>query len=292
MEYTMMNFLPPRPDIVETVRTALAEDVGSGDLTAQLIPAQEWSTCRLISRESAVICGCAWFEEVYHQLSDQVQIMWSIQEGQVVTPQQELCQIKGPTRTLLTAERTAINFLQTLSGTATQVRRYLDAVAGTQAVILDTRKTIPGLRHAQKCAVRCGGGTNHRMGLYDAFLIKENHIIAAGSIRQVVATARQLAPHLPVQVEVETLEQIEEALQVGVERLLLDNFSLPMLRQAVAQVRGRAKLEASGGVTLETVRMIAETGVDFISVGTITKDIKAIDLSMRMTTIESHFCEN
>jgi nicotinate-nucleotide pyrophosphorylase (carboxylating) len=288
----MMNFLPSRPDIAETVRTALAEDIGSGDLTAQLIPAQEWSTCRLISRESAVICGCAWFEEVYHQLSEQVQMMWSIQEGQVVTPQQELCQIKGPTRTLLTAERTAINFLQTLSGTATQVRRYLDAVAGTQAVILDTRKTIPGLRHAQKCAVRCGGGTNHRMGLYDAFLIKENHIIAAGSIRQVVATARQLAPHLPVQVEVETLEQIEEALQAGVERLLLDNFSIPMLRQAVEQVRGRAKLEASGGVTLETVRMIAETGVDFISVGTITKDIKAIDLSMRMTTVESHCCEN
>lgn len=286
MEYMMMNLLPSRPDIAETVRTALAEDIGSGDLTAQLIPAQEWSTCRLISRESAVICGFAWFEEVYHQLSEQVQMMWSIQEGQVVTPQQELCRIKGPTRTLLTAERTAINFLQTLSGTATQVRRYLDAVAGTQAVILDTRKTIPGLRHAQKCAVRCGGGTNHRMGLYDAFLIKENHIIAAGSIRQVVATARQLAPHLPVQVEVETLEQIEEALQVGVERLLLDNFSIPMLRQAVQQVRGRAKLEASGGVTLETVRIIAETGVDFISVGTITKDIKAIDLSMRMTTVE------
>ncbi len=281
-----MNLLLSRSDIAETVRTALAEDIGSGDLTAQLISAQEWSTCRLISRESAVICGFAWFEEVYHQLSSQVQIIWSIQEGQVVTPQQELCQIKGPTRILLTAERTAINFLQTLSGTATQVRRYIDAVAGTQAVILDTRKTLPGLRYAQKCAVRCGGGTNHRMGLYDAFLIKENHIIAAGSIRQVVATARQLAPHLPVEVEVETLEQIEEALQVGVERLLLDNFSLPMLRQAVEQVRGRAKLEASGGVTLETVRMIAETGVDFISVGTITKDVKAIDLSMRMTTVE------
>jgi len=281
-----MNLLLSRSDIAETVRTALAEDIGSGDLTAQLISAQEWSTCRLISRESAVICGFAWFEEVYHQLSSQVQIIWSIQEGQVVTPQQELCQIKGPTRILLTAERTAINFLQTLSGTATQVRRYIDAVAGTQAVILDTRKTLPGLRYAQKCAVRCGGGTNHRMGLYDAFLIKENHIIAAGSIRQVVATARQLAPHLPVEVEVETLEQIEEALQVGVERLLLDNFSLPMLRQAVEQVRGRAKLEASGGVTLETIRMIAETGVDFISVGTITKDVKAIDLSMRMTTVE------
>jgi len=281
-----MNLLLSRSDIAETVRTALAEDIGSGDLTAQLISAQEWSTCRLISRESAVICGFAWFEEVYHQLSSQVQIIWSIQEGQVVTPQQELCQIKGPTRILLTAERTAINFLQTLSGTATQVRRYIDAVAGTQAVILDTRKTLPGLRYAQKCAVRCGGGTNHRMGLYDAFLIKENHIIAAGSIRQVVATARQLAPHLPVEVEVETLEQIEEALQVGVERLLLDNFSLPMLRQAVEQVCGRAKLEASGGVTLETVRMIAETGVDFISVGTITKDVKAIDLSMRMTTVE------
>ncbi|OQW90792.1 MAG: nicotinate-nucleotide diphosphorylase (carboxylating) [Beggiatoa sp. IS2] len=282
-----MNVLLSRSDISETVRTALAEDIGSGDLTAQLIATHEWSTCRLISRESAVICGFAWFEEVYNQLNSEIQITWSIQEGQIVTPQQELCRIKGPTRTLLTGERTAINFLQTLSSTATQVRRYVEAVAGTKAVILDTRKTIPGLRGAQKCAVRCGGGTNHRMGLYDAFLIKENHIIAAGSIHQAVKAARQLAPHLPVEVEVETLEQIEESLQVGVERLLLDNFDLLMLRQAVGQVQGRARLEASGGVTLETVRAIAETGVDFISVGVITKDIKAIDLSMRMLPLSS-----
>jgi nicotinate-nucleotide pyrophosphorylase (carboxylating) len=282
MESMNMNVLPPRSDISETVRTALAEDIGSGDLTAQLIPSHQWSTCRLISREPAVICGFAWFEEVYTQLDPQIQIIWVIQEGQMVEPQQEIVRIKGPTRTLLTAERTAINFLQTLSSTATQVRRYVEAVADTKAVILDTRKTLPGLRSAQKCAVRCGGGSNQRMGLYDAFLIKENHLIAAGSIRRAVEAARQLAPHLPVEVEVETLEQIEEALQVGVERLLLDNFDLPMLRQAVKQVQGRTQLEASGGVNLETVKAIAETGVDFISIGTVTKDIKAIDLSMRI----------
>lgn len=269
-------------DLTEIVNRALVEDVGSGDITAQLIDENTLANAQVISRQSAILCGTAWFEEVFKQLDNRVRVTWHVQEGETVNPNQQLCQLAGPARALLTGERTALNFLQLLSGTATEVQRYVKAISGTHARILDTRKTLPGLRRAQKYAVRCGGGTNHRLGLYDAFLIKENHIMAAGSITQAITTARQLAPQLPVEVEVETLEQVQEALQAKAESLLLDNFSLPQLREAVALVQGRAKLEASGGITLDTIRPIAETGVDFISVGTLTKEVRAVDLSMRL----------
>jgi nicotinate-nucleotide pyrophosphorylase (carboxylating) len=269
-------------DLVETVQHALAEDVGSGDITAKLVAADTYTQAQVITREAAVLCGTAWFNEVFQQLDDRVQITWQTQDGEVITPHQILCNLQGPARALLTGERTALNFLQLLSGTATQVQRYVTAISGTKAQILDTRKTLPGLRLAQKYAVRCGGGKNHRMGLYDAFLIKENHILAAGSITRAVTLAHCLAEHLLLEVEVETLAQIEEALQAGAEILLLDNFTLTMLREAVALVQGRAKLEASGGITMETIRAIAETGIDFISVGAMTKNVQAVDLSMRI----------
>lgn len=275
------------PDnLSEQVRQTLAEDVGSGDINAQLIPANTLASAQVISRETAIICGSAWFDEVFRQLDTRVHVTWHVHDGDRVNPNQILCVLQGPARPLLTGERNALNFLQLLSGTATQVRRYVDAVHGTCTRILDTRKTLPGLRRAQKYAVRCGGGYNHRMGLYDAFLIKENHILAAGSITQAVAAARQLAPHVLIEVEVETFTQIQEALQAQVERLLLDNFSLTMLREAVILVKGQALLEASGGITLETIRDVAATGVDFISVGTLTKDVRAVDLSMRFVTAE------
>jgi nicotinate-nucleotide pyrophosphorylase (carboxylating) len=268
-------------DLQETVKRALAEDVGSGDVTAQLIGDDVQAQAQVISRELAILCGCPWFDEVFRQLDTQVQIIWEANEGEMVEPNQRLCQLKGPVQALLTGERTALNFLQLLSGTATEVQHYVKAISGTRACILDTRKTLPGLRQAQKYAVRCGGGTNHRMGLYDAYLIKENHILAAGSITQAIKTAQHNCPHLAVEVEVETLEQVKEALAAGANSLLLDNFNLPQLREAVAFVQNQIKLEASGGVTLENIRAIAETGVDFISVGAITKDVRAVDLSMR-----------
>lgn len=277
-----MDNLQLPPDLVETVQRALAEDVGSGDITAKLIATDTSTQAQVITRESAVLCGTAWFNKVFQQLDDRVQITWQTQDGDSITPNQILCNLQGPARALLTGERTALNFLQLLSGTATQVQRYVTAIRGTKAQILDTRKTLPGLRQAQKYAVRCGGGKNHRMGLYDAFLIKENHILAAGSITRAVTLAHCLAEHLLVEVEVETLTQIEEALQAGAEILLLDNFTLTMLREAVALVQGRAKLEASGGITMETIRAVAETGIDFISVGAMTKNVQAVDLSMRM----------
>jgi nicotinate-nucleotide pyrophosphorylase (carboxylating) len=236
----------------------------------------------VISREQAILCGTAWFEAVFRQIDNQVQIRWHVQDGETIKPDQLLCDLIGPARALLTGERTALNFLQLLSGTATEVQRYVKAISGTSTRLLDTRKTLPGLRRAQKYAVRCGGGTNHRMGLYDAFLIKENHILAAGTITKAVAAARHQAAHLPIEVEVETLEQVREALQAGADSLLLDNFKLPQLREAVTLVQGQIKLEASGGVTLENIRAIAQTGVDFISVGAITKDVRAVDLSMRV----------
>jgi len=276
----MTNNLPN--DLTETVQQALSEDVGSGDITAQLISPDLHAHAQVISRETAILCGTAWFDETFRQLDKRIQITWNAQDKDQVTAQQVLCQLTGPARALLTGERTALNFLQLLSGTATQVQRYVQMISGRQTQLLDTRKTLPGLRRAQKYAVGCGGGKNHRMGLYDAFLIKENHILAAGSITQAVMAARRLAPHLPVEVEVETLEQIQEALAVKVEVLLLDNFSLEMLRQAVILVNGQAQLEASGGVTIETLKAIAETGVDYISVGAITKHVQAIDLSMRI----------
>lgn len=280
-----MNQQPPLPLelVVENVKQALAEDVGSGDITAQLVAADTQAEAQILCREPAILCGRIWFEEVFKQLDSQVQITWYVEDSETVSPNQILCKLTGAARALLTGERTALNFIQLLSGTATQVQGYVKAISGTHTRVLDTRKTLPGLRYAQKYAVRCGGGTNHRMGLYDAFLIKENHILAAGSISQAVAAARRYAAHLPVEVEVETLEQVKEALTAGADSLLLDNFSLPQLREAVAVAQAKVKLEASGGVTLEKIRAIAETGVDFISVGAITKDVRAVDLSMRIT---------
>lgn len=276
-----MTILQIPNDLVSTVQRALMEDVGSGDITSQLIPLSRVMQGQVRSRETAVLCGSPWFNEVFRQLDANVEIIWYCQESDTLIANQVLCALRGPARVLLTGERTALNFLQLLSGTATIVQRYVNAIRGTSAQILDTRKTLPGLRSAQKYAVLGGGGRNHRQGLYDAFLIKENHILAAGSISAAVITARCLYPHLPIEVEVETLSQIEEALQVTADSLLLDNFSVAQLKEAVALVQGRAKLEASGGITLENIRAIAETGVDFISVGTLTKHVQAIDLSMR-----------
>jgi nicotinate-nucleotide pyrophosphorylase (carboxylating) len=273
------------PDLKATVALALAEDVGEGDLTAALIPSEARAAATVISRESAVLCGTAWFSEVFRQLDPRIAVHWQAQDGDRVTPDQPLCNLDGPARALLTGERTALNFLQTLSGTATLARRYADAVAGTRAVILDTRKTLPGLRRAQKYAVRCGGCQNHRLGLYDAVLIKENHIMAAGSITAAVTTARRLYPQVTLEVEVETLAELAEALQAGPDIVMLDNFDLEGMRQAVAVTAGRVKLEASGNVNLDTLRRIAETGVDYISVGGLTKDVRAVDLSLRFRAL-------
>lgn len=267
--------------VCEMVGRALAEDVGSGDVTAALIPPEGQAIARVISREAAVICGRAWFEETFRALDPVIHIEWFVGEGEAVAADTCLCRLSGPARAILTGERTALNFLQTLSATATATRRFVDAVAGTRARILDTRKTIPGLRLAQKYAVTCGGGANHRLGLYDRVLIKENHIAACGSIDDAVAKARELHPGLKVEVETETLAEVEAALTASADIIMLDNFDLAAMREAVVLVAGRAEVEASGGITLENVRAIAETGVDCISLGTLTKDIRAIDLSMR-----------
>jgi nicotinate-nucleotide pyrophosphorylase (carboxylating) len=263
------------------VRLALEEDLGSGDLTAALIPPDTRSRVTVTCREEAVLCGQAWAEEVFRRLDPAVRLHWHDRDGDRMAPGRVLCTLEGPTRALLTGERTALNFLQTLSGTATLARRYADAVAGTGARILDTRKTLPGLRLAQKYAVRCGGCNNHRIGLFDAILVKENHIQAAGSIAAAVSTARELWPGTEIEVEVESLEELDQALDAGVPRVLLDDFDPDGLRAAVSRTAGTARLEASGGVSLERVRAIAETGVDDISVGGLTKDVKAVDLSMR-----------
>jgi len=275
----------PAPQLIAGhVAAALAEDVGSGDLTAALLPAGQSSTVEVISRQRAVVCGCPWFAEVFRQLAAETQIDWHVRDGERVEPGQVLCRLEGPTRALLTGERTALNFLQTLSGTATRARRYADAVAGLPVRLLDTRKTLPGLRAEQKYAVRCGGCHNHRHGLYDAILIKENHILAAGSIAAALAAARAVADGVRVEIEVESLAELEEALAAGATHLLLDNFGRDQLRSAVAITAGRARLEASGGITLDSIRAIAETGVDEISVGDLTKDLEAVDLSMRFST--------
>jgi len=267
--------------IQDNVRIALAEDLGSGDITAGLIAADQSARARIVVRESAILCGSAWFEEVFKQLGGGVKIQWHFADGDTLALDQEVCELQGPARILLSGERTALNFLQTLSGTATLTRRYVDAIEGTGTRLLDTRKTIPGLRAAQKYAVRCGGGYNHRMGLYDAVLIKENHIHAAGSIITAVQKARQLQPRAPLVVEVESLEQIKEALTVDTPRLLLDNMAPATLCKAVQLTAKQAQLEASGGITLSNIRSIADTGVDFISIGDLTKNLKAIDFSMR-----------
>jgi nicotinate-nucleotide pyrophosphorylase (carboxylating) len=271
-----------RIEIQNNVATSLAEDVGTGDLTAQLIPAATEARGRVVTREQAVVCGTAWFDATFAALDRTTTVLWHVRDGDVVEPGQALCDVVAGARTLLTAERTALNFLQLLSGTATVTRRYVEAVAGTNAKIVDTRKTLPGLRLAQKYAVATGGGVNHRIGLYDGILIKENHIIAAGGIASVFDAARAIAPsNVFIEVEVERLDQLVEALGVGATMILLDNMDLDTMREAVRITAGRAELEASGGVNLEKVRAIAETGVDRISIGSLTKDVSALDLSLR-----------
>ena len=273
----------PQSYIEDSVHIAIQEDVGSGDVTAKLIDEDDFSLANVICRENAVICGVDWFDEVFHQLDPEVFVEWDVDDGERVEAGQMLCSISGATRALLTGERTALNFLQTLSGTATLAAQYAAAVSGTQARVLDTRKTIPGLRMAQKYAVYCGGCHNHRIGLYDAILIKENHIIGAGGIAEAVQAARFNSPELVVEVEVENLEELQQAMAAQVERVLLDNFSLEQLKQAVSINNHQLELEASGNVTLNNIAEIAATGVDYISTGALTKDVRAIDLSMRFS---------
>ena len=271
------------PVIRSDVARALTEDIGSGDVTASLVPKDRVAHARVVIREMAVLCGSAWFDEVFRQIDPETRVKWHAKDGDRVSPDQVLCEIDGRARSLLTGERTALNFLQTLSGVATRTRTFVDAVARTKATILDTRKTLPGLRQALKYAVRCGGASNHRMGLYDGILIKENHIAAAGGIGPALRQARQVAGNVPIQVEVESIAQLNAAIEAGAKLILLDNFDLAGLREAVKVTAGRAALEASGGVNLDTVRAIAETGVDRISIGSLTKDVRAADLSMRFT---------
>ena len=278
------------PDLTAQVARSLAEDVGSGDVTAALIAAGTMAQATVLTREDAVLCGTGWVNETFRQLDPAVTVSWRVQEGDTIAANAILCDISGPARALLTGERTALNFLQTLSGTATITRRYVDAIAGTGCQILDTRKTLPGLRLAQKYAVRCGGGRNHRLGLYDMVLIKENHIIAAGSVAAALAQARATAPGVPVEIEVETLDEFRAALAAGPDVIMLDEFGEAAMREAVALNRAAHKpvrLEASGGVDLETVRRVAATGIDYISVGSLTKHLRALDLSLRFTLLPS-----
>jgi nicotinate-nucleotide pyrophosphorylase (carboxylating) len=273
----------PQPeDVRRDVERALAEDIGSGDATASLIAADATATATVVTREAAILCGRPWFDACFHALDPDVVIQWHAAEGSAVGAGQQLCSLRGNARALLSGERCALNFLQTLSATATVTARHVDAVRGTHAVILDTRKTLPGLRRAQKYAVRCGGGSNLRIGLYDAILIKENHIAAAGSLTAAVRAAR--AQHPQLSVEVENFAELDEALTAGADRIMLDEFSPGDMRRAVEHVAGRTPLEASGGVDLEKVRALAETGVDYISIGALTKHVRAVDLSMRIQT--------
>ena len=272
-------------DLSRQVSRALREDIGIGDVTAQLIAVTATANARVLCRDSAVVCGAPWFDEAFRQLDPRVQIHWQVQEGAVVAADSELCLLSGPARALLTGERTALNFLQLLSATATVTARYVAAIAGTGCRILDTRKTIPGLRTAQKYAVRCGGGQNHRMGLFDCVLIKENHIAAAGTIAAAVNSARKLSPGLPIEVETESLAEVAAALASYCDIIMLDEFSLPDMQAAVALNRAAvhpAKLEASGGVDFDRIAALAATGVDYISIGGLTKHVQAVDLSMRL----------
>ncbi len=270
---------PPEPN--PTVALALVEDIGGGDLTAALIPESTLAEATVISRENAVLCGAAWFDAVFQQLDPRISIGWQAADGDRIAPDQLLCTLRGPARPLLTGERTALNFLQLLSGVATLARRFADEVAGSGATILDTRKTLPGLRLAQKYAVRCGGCQNHRIGLFDAVLIKENHIMAAGSIHNAIVAARQRHPGVTVEVEVESLAELQEALVARPDIVMLDNFDVAAMVEAVKIAKHQVKLEASGNVNFNTVRQIAATGVDYISIGGLTKDVRAVDLSMR-----------
>ncbi|MEZ7863212.1 MAG: carboxylating nicotinate-nucleotide diphosphorylase [Aeromonadaceae bacterium] len=273
-------------DIQRAVRHALLEDLGgtldpNADITAQLIPADKQGAATVITREAGVFCGTAWVNEVFAQLGGQVTIEWLVKDGDHLEPNQSLFRLQGPARILLTGERTSLNFVQSLSGVASQVARYAQELDGTHCRLLDTRKTVPGLRTALKYAVTCGGGNNHRMGLFDAYLIKENHIMACGGIAQAVAKARELNPGKRVEVEVEDLNELQQALDAKADIIMLDNFEVPMMEQAVTLNAGQAKLEISGNVTLQTIRRFALTGVDFISVGALTKHVHALDLSMR-----------
>ncbi|HDC4321053.1 carboxylating nicotinate-nucleotide diphosphorylase [Aeromonas hydrophila] len=279
-------------DIRRAVRAALLEDLGDAltpldqpdagaDITAQLIPADRLASARVITREAGVFCGQPWVDEVFVQLGGEVRVEWLVQDGEVLSPNQELFRLHGPARVLLTGERNALNFVQTLSGVASLTARYVAELADTDCRLLDTRKTLPGLRSAQKYAVTCGGGKNHRIGLFDAYLIKENHILACGGIAEAISEARRLNPGKQVEVEVESLVELEQALAAGADIVMLDNFDIPMMREAVTLNQSRAKLEVSGNVTLDTLADYAATGVDFISVGALTKHVRALDLSMR-----------
>ena len=271
----------PQSCIEENVFNALKEDIGEGDITAELIPADNISLATVISREACVFCGLDWFEETYRQLDDEILIDWFVDDGDHIDAGQIICTISGSSRNIVSGERTALNFVQTLSATATLSSKYAKKVADTKCKILDTRKTIPGLRLAQKYAVSCGGCENHRLGLYDAFLIKENHINACDGIQNTISEARFHNPDLNVEVEVENLDELQQALDAGADRILLDNFDNKMLQQAVKTCNGKTITEASGNITLENIHDVAKTGVDYISTGALTKDIKAIDLSMR-----------
>jgi nicotinate-nucleotide pyrophosphorylase (carboxylating) len=275
--------------VTRDVTRALTEDVGGGDLTARLIPEHRTATARLMTRADGVLCGTEWFNRTFEELDPDVEVFWHHQDGDDIVAGSSLCEVEGAARAMLTAERTALNFVQLLSGVATRTREFVRAVEGTRAKIVDTRKTLPGLRLAQKYAVQVGGGTNHRIGLYDGILIKENHIMAAGNLREAVRKARHdVASDVMVQVEVETLDQLREALDAGAKLILLDNFDTAMMRDAVKITGDRAELEASGGITMDNVREIAETGVHRISIGSVTKDVKALDLSMRFVHNHNH----
>jgi len=270
----------PQTNVETSVRLALAEDIGTGDVTANLIKEKQVSSANVITREAGVVCGQAWFNESFKQVNPDIEIQWQVDEGAKVSPNQTLCTLTGQTRALLTAERTALNFLQTLSGTATITKQFVDQLTGTGVQILDTRKTIPGLRLAQKYAVHCGGGMNHRIGLYDMILIKENHIASCGSIAAALQKAQAVNGNIEIEIEVENLKQLEQALAAGAKRILLDNFEIDMLEKAVALNQTRAKLEVSGNITLDNIRDYALTGIDYISSGSITKHVRALDFSM------------
>ena len=278
----MLTLETLQPTIEANVRLAIEEDVSTGDITAELIPESQQAAAQIISRDQAVIAGSAWVNEVFKQVDPTVEVEWQVADGDCVAPNTLLFTLKGSARSLLTGERAALNFLQTLSGTATIAKQYADKVADTSVKLLDTRKTLPGLRMAQKYAVTCGGCYNHRIGLFDAFLIKENHILAAGGIESAISQAKSNHPGKPVEVEVESFDELNQALQAGADIIMLDNFTPDQMREAVALVNGRAKLEASGNITDDTLLSYAETGVDYISIGALTKHCRAIDLSMRL----------
>lgn len=279
-------FQVPQQIIHQQVSAALQEDIGSGDVTAALLDPQQLANANVISRETGILCGSAWFDEVFRQLDKTIRIEWAVHDGDAVSADQSLCRLHGPTHALLSGERTALNFLQTLSGTATITHRFVQAMGDSTTRLLDTRKTIPGLRLAQKYAVNCGGGHNHRIGLYDMVLIKENHVASCGSIAAAVHSAMQQSPGLPIEVEVESLEELQQAIAAGAHRILLDNFTVADLHAAVALTAGRAELEISGNVTLANIAELAAIGVDYISTGAITKHVTALDLSMRVASIE------